>query len=37
METFLNELDLGYADKTKCNYAAAPWNYDTYVKHTKKI
>ena len=37
METFLNELDLGYADKAKCNSAAAPWDYDTFVQHTKKM
>ena len=37
METFLNELDLGYADKAKCNTAAEPWNYDTFVQHTKKM
>ena len=35
MEKFMNEIDLGKADKAKCNSSATPWNYDTFLQNTK--
>ena len=36
MEQFMDEMYLGKADKTKCNSAATPWNYDTFVQNVGK-